>query len=73
MGYKNVNLTTSTTTNNQLTQQNNQLTQRVNELTRFLEDANRKIQIKENVIKSSEAENRKNLAEINRLHSETID
>ncbi len=42
MGYKNVNLTTSTTTNNQLTQQNNQLTQRVNELTRFLEDANRK-------------------------------
>ncbi len=43
--------------NNQLTQQNNQLTQRVNELTRFLEDANRKIQIKENVIKSSEANN----------------
>lgn len=55
--------------NNQLTQQNNQLTQRVNELTRFLEDTNRKIQIKENVIKNSEAENRKNLAEINRLHS----
>jgi chemotaxis regulatin CheY-phosphate phosphatase CheZ len=54
----------------QVQQQNNQLTQRVNELTRVLEDSNRKIQTKEGIIKSAEAENRKNLAEISRLHSE---
>jgi hypothetical protein len=54
----------------QVQQQNILLTQKVNELSQRLNDANRKIQDKEAIIKSTESENRKNLAEISRLHSE---
>lgn len=54
----------------QLTQQNNQLNQQNNQLTQRLDEEKRKVFSKESAYKSLDAENRKNIAEIGRLHSE---
>ena len=54
----------------QVNQQLNEANRKVEQLTQQLSEEKRKVASKESALKSLDAENRKNIAEIGRLHSE---
>lgn len=56
--------------NQRLNQQLNDANRKVDQLTQQLAEEKRKVSLKESAYKSLDAENRKNIAEIGRLHSE---